>query len=203
MLIKICGITNIDDILYCSAAGADMLGINLWSGSPRSVNMNTAHNILSILRESTSKVPKIVLLFVEPQEDFLNEAIESLKPDALQIHGNWDEREYVKGVPVIRAFSIADSDDVVRVNESSYELVLIDAKVDGMYGGTGRRIPEELLKRITKRYLLAGGLTPENVAEVIRKFKPYGVDTATGVEKAPGKKDYEKVSSFIKAVRGI
>jgi len=199
--IKICGITTKEDLLFSAKAGANLLGINLWNKSPRSVILEEAAKLLHDSRKEMVLLPEIVLVFVEPELEFLSECIKVLKPSAVQIHGEWSKEIEVNGVRVIRAFQFGSEEDIDEIESWPGSMILLDAHVEGMYGGTGRSISKELVCKVKRPYILAGGLTPENVAGAIKQFEPWGVDVASGVENAPGKKDHSKVKSFIDSVK--
>lgn len=200
LLIKICGFTSIQDALCAAGAGADALGLNLWPRSPRALAMAQAKDIAAAVRVRYPSV-KIVMLQVSPERKALARAVAMVNPDWLQIHGEWNDDGEFAGVPVVRAFSVAVPDDLKPLASWPHDPVLLDAKVEGKAGGTGVRVPEELLLPLKRPYWLAGGLTPENVAAAIERLRPAGVDTASGVEIAPGKKDPEKMRAFISEAR--
>ncbi|RMH57393.1 MAG: phosphoribosylanthranilate isomerase [Candidatus Hydrogenedentota bacterium] len=201
MIVKICGIRSVEDALFCGREGADWIGVNLWRKSVRSAPIETFFEIWEAFETEWpgEERPKVVALFVSPAEEELERLLESSRrPDFLQIHGEWDGRVEVGGIPVIRAVHVGSERDVDAVNAWEGEWVLVDAKVEGLVGGTGRRVPETLLKRIKRPYILAGGLTPETVVDVVARFHPAGVDVASGVESAPGIKDRAKIRTFLK-----
>jgi phosphoribosylanthranilate isomerase len=209
--IKICGITNPADAELAVRLGADALGFNLYPPSPRYIAPPAALEI-------TSALPP----FVEPVLLFVNAPISEVVQTAqafcskrtmhyLQWHG--DEPELPPGWPwrFIPAFAVADSAALTRITAYLEHCkggplpaaVLIDGHLPGQYGGTGRQAPWHLLADFHPGVpvILAGGLTPENVAEAIRIVRPYAVDVASGVESAPGVKDADKLRRFIDNVR--
>ncbi len=200
-LVKICGLTSIDDARAAASAGADLLGFNLWPGTPRHVSVEKAEEMASVLRGDGESAPEIVLVCVEPDPGWIEEAVRRVGPLAVQVHGATRSRE-VAGVAVIEAHSIGGMPDVEAVNAGDGELVLIDARVEGMHGGTGRSIPAEFVRAVKRPYLLAGGLTPENVGRAVREFDPLGVDVASGVESSPGRKDPARIAAFVRAAKG-
>lgn len=206
--VKICGITNPADAELAANLGADMIGLNFYAESPRNIDDATAQAILHALPD-----------FVEPIGVFVNGPIIAVQRIAhlrsniriAQIHG--DHRELLQPhVQWIPAFSVADDTplreitkylDWLRASGIALYAVLVDAKVPGMYGGTGKTAPWHLLADFQPGVplILAGGLTPDNAAEAIRIVRPYAVDVASGVEASPGKKDADKMRRFIDAVR--
>ncbi len=207
--IKICGITNRDDAHAAAMVGADAIGLNFYAPSPRFVQP-----------EAVSAILRDLPPFVEPVGIFvgqrLKEIVETATPfgrlRTVQCYG--DQHEAIDPFPfrVIPAFPVRDRESLQAVRshldacESARarpEAILLDAHAPGVHGGTGRRLPWELLADFQPAVpvILAGGLTPENVAEAIRIVRPYGVDVASGVESAPGKKDPAKMRRFIEAAR--
>lgn len=200
-LVKICGLTSISDAVAVARAGADLIGVNVWPGSPRAVTVERAREIFRAVRALGADASRLVLLDVSPDPALLRERVLALVPDMVQIVGEWTGQGEFAGVPVLRAFAVGSRADLASLAVWSADPVLLDARVSGMSGGTGVRIDEELLVGLARPYILAGGLTPDNVAAAIARLKPYGVDVASGVESAPGVKDLGKVKAFIRNVR--
>lgn len=204
MIVKICGVTSVDDAVFCARAGADMIGLNIWPESPRSVTLEKAASIASVVRRESAGL-KIVVVDVSSTVQSLRMVGDRVAPDFLQIHGAYDGFDSVSVgalvIPVIRAFSIGSESDLEVVRGWAKEPFLIDAKVPGKHGGTGEQVPLGLITAVRGRYLLAGGLTPSNVREIAEKVRPWGVDTASGVESSPGVKDHAAVRKFIEAAR--
>ncbi|MBI3912347.1 MAG: phosphoribosylanthranilate isomerase [Armatimonadetes bacterium] len=201
--VKICGITNLDDALTATDAGADALGFNFVPAAPaaRQITPEVAARIIARLP------PFITCVGLVADQD-LAPILGTCPLDALQYYGNEPpEALRALGVPrVIKAFRVADEADITRIEPyiGSIAAALLDARVPGRLGGTGRAFPWELAvaaQRYGVPIILAGGLTPANVAEAVRIARPYAVDVASGVEAAPGHKDPEKVRAFIAAVR--
>ncbi len=207
--IKICGITSEADALAAAALGADALGLNFYPPSPRSVAPEVAGRIVRALPP-----------FIEPVALFVNEPLERAFALARQLgpvrtvqwHGEQPEVCADPAFRFIPAFPVRDAEGLARVHRyldlcrgrnSLPAALLIDGHVPGQYGGTGQTAPWKLLAdfRPGVPLILAGGLTPENVAEAVRLVRPYGVDVAGGVEAAPGRKDREKVRRFIESAR--
>ncbi len=209
--IKICGVTRVADAIAAAEAGADWLGLNFYSQSPRCIDLDLAFEIMRAT--PTLKHSAVV---VEPTEEDLFE-LSGLGVACLQIHGADQTRSWlslkVLGPPLITlAYGVSALKDWRRLlelrtrfkNEGIDEVgILVDAKVAGQHGGTGQTAPWELLATLEPKqdFFLAGGLAPENVAEAIRTVKPWGVDVASGVESAPGIKDAEKIKRFVEAAR--
>ncbi len=206
--IKICGITTPADAQAAAHFGADAIGLNFYPRSPRYVTEAQAAEILRSLPP-----------FVEPIGLYVNESLEHIQRAALrlgmrtvQVHGDHGELPPAGTVRFIPAFSIRDQADVDRMHAYMERLqpsadhpatVLVDARVEGMYGGTGQTAPWHLLavQDPMRRLILAGGLTLNNVAEAIHAVNPYAVDVASGVESEPGRKDPELMRRFIQIAR--
>lgn len=207
--IKICGITTAADAGAAAALGADAIGLNFYPKSARYLSPAVAIRVVRALPP-----------FVDPVALFVNEplavacaAARQLGPvRTVQWHGEDPEACADPAFRFIPAFQVRDADGLERVRryvelcrglDRLPAAVLVDGHMPGQYGGTGQAAPWRLLAdfRPGVPLLLAGGLTPENVAEAVRVVAPYGVDVAGGVESAPGRKDVEKMRRFIGAAR--
>lgn len=211
MWVKICGIRDVESARVVCAAGADAIGLNFYSASPRSVTVETAQSIVKSLGEDV--VP--IGLFVNQESHEVLRIARSCGLKRLQLHGDETPESLteLQGFDLIRAFRIVDGDYGVvdrylsKCRQLGVSLwgCLIDAHVQGSYGGTGARVDWEGLGKARRegwpRLILAGGLTAENVAEAIRLVKPWGVDTASGVESSPGIKDEELIEQFVRRAR--
>ena len=199
--VKICGITNLADGLAAVEAGADALGLNFYEKSPRHISLKTAAEI-------SRQLPPFVLrvgLFVNAPEDLVLRAIGECSLNMLQFHGD-EPSEFCTqfGLMSMRAFRIRDAGSLKQIPEFHTDAYLLDAYSPGARGGTGERFNWDLAieaQKFGKPVFLAGGLTPENVADAVRKVRPFGVDVASGVESSTGKKDHAKIRAFIAAVR--
>jgi phosphoribosylanthranilate isomerase len=209
---KICGITSVEDALIVARAGADAIGLNFYAHSPRGVTPATAANIVQILPAGISKVG----LFVDTPADEICRLFDHLRLDLIQLHGD-QPPEFLTQLgprPVMRAFRVGTEKlrpvagylDRCRGLGQDLELVLLDSLVAGEYGGTGTladwSVAQAYLAEIgTPPLVLAGGLTPENVAAAIRSVRPAAVDVASGVESHPGRKAPARVEAFVQAAR--
>jgi phosphoribosylanthranilate isomerase len=199
--VKICGITNLADALAAVAAGADALGLNFYEKSPRHVSLKTAAEI-------SKQLPPFVMragVFVNADEDLVTRAIGECGLSLLQFHGD-EPPEFCAqfGLMSMKAFRIRDEKSLEELPKFQTDAYLLDAYSSDARGGTGEKFNWDLAveaQKFGKPIFLAGGLTPENVADAVRKVRPFGVDVASGVESAPGKKDAAKVRAFIQAVR--
>ena len=199
--VKICGVTSATDALDAVEAGADALGFMFYPPSPRCVTLERASEIIRQLPPLIAKVG----VFVNPTEEEVRRALEQCGLDTLQFHGE-EPPQFCRqfGLKVIKAFRIRDAASLEAVRPYATEAWLLDSYVAGKQGGTGTPFHWDLAVAAVKwggRVLLAGGLTPENVAAAVRQVRPYGLDVSSGVESAPGKKDAAKVRAFIQAAR--
>lgn len=199
--VKICGITNVTDGLAAAEAGADMIGLMFYEGSPRRVSFTTATEISRALPPFTVKVG----VFVNPTEDAVMRAIGDCGVSLLQFHGE-ETPEFCTqfGVMSMKAFRVRGPETLAELPEYQTDAWLLDAYSPDGYGGTGEKFNWNLAleaAQFGRPIFLAGGLTPENVGEAVRQVQPFGVDVSSGVESAPGKKDHAKVRAFVQAVR--
>ncbi|HTE20305.1 MAG TPA: phosphoribosylanthranilate isomerase [Armatimonadota bacterium] len=196
--VKICGITNVEDALAAVDAGADALGF-VFAPSPRQV---TPEHAAAILRELPPFVTTVGL--VVDQDPF--PILEACRMDVVQFHGAEPPDVVARlGRRAMKAFRIRDEADLELLPRyASAGAFLLDAYVQGVAGGTGQQFPWRLAEaaaRFGRPVVVAGGLTPENVALCVRTTRPYGVDVSSGVEHVPGKKDPAKIRAFIAAAR--
>jgi phosphoribosylanthranilate isomerase len=202
--VKICGITNWTDARRASEAGADFLGFNFYSESPRYISPARAAKIVRRLPEGVAAVG----VFVNESEPAILAIAQSVGLDYVQLHGD-ESPEMVarlaKRVRVIKALRVRKpfrSTELVRFKRAS--AILLDGFDKKARGGTGKTFDWSVAKRSARgrKIFLAGGLTPENAAEADRSAKPFALDVCSGVEARPGKKDAARLAAFMKAVRG-
>ncbi|MBP6602530.1 MAG: phosphoribosylanthranilate isomerase [Verrucomicrobiales bacterium] len=204
--VKICGITTGDQAREIITAGADAIGINFWPKSKRYIALEAA---LPWLLEIAGTVPRVAVTVNASDEELLC-LYESGGIDWIQLHGD-ETPERVRsltqqGLPVFKAMGIRDRAMLAGAAEFDSPTLLLDAYAPNEYGGSGETMDWSLGAAAVQQWpdrqiLLAGGLTPANVAEAIRQVHPAGVDVASGVESSPGVKDLEAVRCFIEAVR--
>ena len=199
--IKFCGITRADDARRGAELGVDAIGFVFTRASQRFVGISQARAI----RAELPPFVTAVALFMDDEAGWIEEVVSSVQPDLLQFHGAETDRfassfarPYVKAVPMA---SVADAARHVAEFPNAAGF-LLDSHARGARGGTGQafdwaRVPAPG----THPYVLAGGLTPQNVAEAIAAVRPYGVDVSSGIESAPGIKDQAKMRAFVTAVR--
>ncbi len=198
MFVKICGITRIDDAYSCAESGADAIGLNFYHRSKRFIEFGDAE---VIVREVSPYVTTVGIM-VQPTMDDVASAIQATGIDAVQIYEpNFDLRDLVIGKMLYYSARVRNAEDVKLASRIGADLIFLDAFVDGEFGGTGQRTDWKAIKLsgidLSDRFVLSGGLHPENVCEAIQGVGPYGVDTASGVEISPGKKDRKKIREFI------
>ena len=199
--IKICGIKTVTDALAAMDAGADLIGFNFYPKSPRYVDVGKCRDIMSVMRKYGHMT--YVGVFVNASVATICATMETLGLSLAQLHG--DESQEMLRVLDGRAFKAFRGipktiDGFSRQGAPSF---LLDASVKGSYGGTGVIADWDHAAELAKQYslLLAGGLTPWNVAEAVERVRPWGVDVASGVESSPGEKDPAKMRAFVQAVR--
>jgi phosphoribosylanthranilate isomerase len=198
--IKICGVTNVDDAEHVVRSGANAIGLNFVHGSKRRVTLEQARPIVEAIRGRI----ELVAVVSSPTDDEVKELTE-LGMEWLQLHGDEPPARVSRLLPrAFKAVPIEDAADARRAANYPGERLLVDTKVSGASGGTGKVFDWQLVTDLTKtrQLILAGGLTPKNVAAAVRVLAPWGVDTASGVELVPGVKDAELVTAFVLAVRG-
>jgi phosphoribosylanthranilate isomerase len=198
-LIKVCGVTSPEDAEQAVAAGADAIGVNLWPDSKRFVDDGSARDVLAAVPEGVLKVG----VFVNATAAEVAARLASLGLDRAQLHGQEQASDFaaLDATALIRAVRVRDEATFQTEALWRPSLWLYDAFSPG-YGGSGRHAPWPLVAKLARRpFLLAGGLTPDNVAAAIAAVRPDGVDVASGVERAPGRKDAARLRSFIQAAR--
>lgn len=216
--VKICGITNVDDALYAAAAGADYLGFILYPPSPRAVRPEIVTEIIAKLRTlGTHHAPRCVGVFVNESAATIAQLLDECGLDLAQLHG--DEVPWMIGSPdsplygrcykALRPITFIEAEAeaewyTVPDWHPDRPALLMDAYHPTLRGGTGTTADWSMIAPLAKTVpglLLAGGLTPDNVAEAVRQVSPFGVDVASGVESRPGVKEREKVARFIAAAK--
>jgi phosphoribosylanthranilate isomerase len=209
--VKICGITRKEDLDAAVAAGADAVGFVVGvASSPRNIALEKAEKLI---RQVPPFVKSVLVTVPRGIDEF--EMYEKLNPDAIQIHGEKlhtaaSVRLKIPNTLLIGAVNAkgANALDVVSKAAKIFDAVLLDSFANGRYGGTGIVHDWELSKRVKqaihpKPLILAGGLTPENVAEAVRTVRPYAVDVSSGVELQPGIKGHKKIIEFIKNAKDV
>jgi len=200
--VKICGITRVEDARAAINSGADALGLVFYSKSPRYVELSVAANIA----RNIGPFVTIVGLFVNAEAAQVREAVRTVGLDLLQFHGDEDEAYCAQfEMPYIKAIRMSPELDVKEVvtKYPSARGFLFDAWSKDKYGGTGETFEWERLSSLKESadtdipFILAGGLTPENVGQAVAAVKPYAIDVSGGVEQSPGIKSPELIQQFI------
>ncbi|GIV82001.1 MAG: N-(5'-phosphoribosyl)anthranilate isomerase [Anaerolineae bacterium] len=213
--IKICGVTTLDDALRCAEAGADLLGLNFYPLSPRYLSPERARQIVAGLRSLLGAAcPLLVGVFVNESAAAIARILDEVGLDAAQLSGDeppdtllaLDGRAYKALRPrdTSEALDGAHSFAAHAPRDERLPALLVDAYHPQLYGGTGEQAGEDVARAaiaVAPRVMLAGGLTPENVAARVRAIRPWGVDVASGVERAPAVKDMDRVRAFIAATK--
>lgn len=195
-LIKVCGITRVEDALAAARLGVHAVGFVLWPSSPRAVSLDTVAAIL----EQLSPFVTPVGVFVDPSEADVARA-RAAGIQVAQVHGR--PPTLPAGMPLIQAASLASDTAGIDPDVPGMSIVLLDAHDAVRRGGTGQTIDWMRAGEVAARrpVILAGGLTPANVGAAIATVRPVGVDVSSGVESAPGLKDIHKLAAFVAAVR--
>jgi phosphoribosylanthranilate isomerase len=212
---KICGITNLQDARAAIVAGADMLGFNFYRPSPRFIDPDRARQIIEELRsgrEGKSEAVIMVGVFVnEASPDDVRRIARQAGVDAAQLHGDessefcghlarlWSDGFLIKVLRVDKRF-VAE-----QARAYQTDAIMLDAFHAELKGGSGQVIDWTVARRVREmvpRLFLAGGLSPENVSEAIKRVEPYAVDACSSIESRPGMKDFARVSAFVAAVHG-
>jgi phosphoribosylanthranilate isomerase len=200
--IKICGITNQADALFCAEAGADFLGFIFVPSSPRHIEPENAGEIARRLRE-TANPPRIVGVFQDASADYIREIGNVGFLDLVQLHGSETDGDIRDlGIPAIKTLHVGDTLPDAHATPTAAWL-LFDTFDERRGGGTGRRFDWSLLATYerSKPFFLSGGLTPDNVVAAVSMVRPDAIDVASGVEASPGMKDHDKVARLFERVR--
>jgi phosphoribosylanthranilate isomerase len=215
--VKICGVTSFQDALDATRAGVSLLGLNFYPPSPRSITPMQAERIVIGLREALGdSCPLIGGVFVNESPGDILHILEAVGLDFAQLSGDEPPGDVaaLRGVAV-KTIRPRSPDEAMRLAESylpyapedePLPALLLDAYHPDLYGGTGEQASGEIARAIrgmTPRLMLAGGLTPENVAARVAAIRPWGVDVASGVEGEPGRKDAAKMRSFVERVQSV
>ncbi len=215
-IVKICGITRVEDALVAVDAGAEMLGFNFYPKSPRYVTPEHAAEMARIVRahRANPDAVRIAGVFVNAPLEDVRAIVDTATLDFAQLHGD-ESVEYLKGLAgvgfrVVRPQSLdealagAVTFAPLAPQRDDAPSLLLDAYSKAGYGGTGERTDWAWAAEVAKatpRLLLAGGITAANVAEAIRIVRPWGVDVASGVEASPGIKDHDHIGAFVRAAK--
>ena len=196
--VKICGITNSDDALFCAFSGADALGF-VFADSKRKVEPEKVREIVELLPPFVTSVG----VFMNQSPDFVNKAVAVSKIDVIQLHGD-EDADFIKklSLPVIKRIKISGSHTTDYLSNTAAKIKVCGFILDPG-AGQGIHFNWEDFRNIPaqNRIIVAGGLTPDNVRDAVKIIMPYGVDVSSGVEKSPGVKDHKKIKKFIAEVK--
>ena len=199
MFVKVCGITRLTDALHAVKSGATALGFVFWPHSPRYVTPERAAEIIAELPSTIVTVG----VFVNEPVTGIRDVVGKSRITTVQLHGD-EPPAYADGLgwPIIRSVTVEDADDACAAWPAE-TVFLVDAIDPVRRGGTGGQVDWARAAEIARarRIVLAGGLTPANVAQAIAAVRPYGVDVSSGVEQSPGVKDFDKVARFVANAR--
>ncbi|HET8938391.1 MAG TPA: phosphoribosylanthranilate isomerase [Polyangiales bacterium] len=198
--VKVCGVTSVEDVELCVAAGVDAIGLNFAPSSPRCLTLEAAAKLMLAIPAHVLSVG----VFVDADLAQLQHYKSVLSLGCLQLHGDETPELLAQLLPhAYKALRVRGPEVHAEAARFAGEHVLLDAYVPGAHGGTGARFDWDLARELSRvrKVTLAGGLTPENVAEAIAVVQPYCVDVASGVERSPGRKDPARVQAFVRAAR--
>lgn len=202
MKVKICGVTSITDALMSADAGADLIGLNFYPKSPRCLSRPAAAGISNALK-SLRTAPVLVGVFVNETADEIRSVLAECGLDLAQLSGDEPQTTVdALGSSAFRAIrSLAEADRARRAGDRP--TLLFDANIAGQYGGTSKTADWDAAAQLAAefRLILAGGLTPDNVAAAVDRVHPWAVDVASGVESSPGIKDPARVTRFIERAK--
>jgi phosphoribosylanthranilate isomerase len=198
--VKICGITNVEDAIQAVEAGADALGFVFYEKSPRCVTPSQVQKIIAELPPFVTTVG----LFVNEEIPQVRRIMTGARLDVVQLHGDEAPEDcIIEPLRVIKALRVKNAASLKGTDRYQVSALLLDAWSDKGYGGTGEQFDWQLVRQLTanRPLILAGGLSPANVAIAVQEVRPYAVDVSSGVEVEPGKKDHQQVAEFIRQVR--
>lgn len=197
--IKFCGLRREEDVRLAASLDADFFGFILTDRFKRYV----APEEVARLKEYVPSSSKTVGVFVDETEDYVVSSSKAAKLDMIQLHGSEDDAYIADikaktGLPVIKMIKPLSGNDIISARQSAADLILLDSGA----GGTGKTFDWSLAKDLDRDYILAGGLTPDNVGDAVERLKPFAVDVSSGVE-TEGIKDFSKMKAFAAEVRKI
>jgi phosphoribosylanthranilate isomerase len=200
--VKICGVTTAREALCCLEAGADAVGINFYHRSLRSCDPERAREIVDAIGGRI----EVVGVFVDASLEAITELRKAVGFDVVQLHGAEPPEFLLQLLPhAYKGLRVRGTDAIAESARYGGQVILLDSYMPGVKGGTGTSFDWAVAREVARirQVVLAGGLTPTNVAEAISAVLPYGVDTASGVESAPGIKDLDRVRAFVRAAKEL
>jgi len=196
MIIKICGITNIEDAQAAIRSGANALGFNFYPRSKRYIGIADATKIAAQLPASVLRVG----VFVNESADRVSDLVRRVGLHVAQLHGEETPEQYPAGVRVWKAAHVDENFNLAAWESNPAEALLLDSAANGELGGSGHTFDWSRAAGGSRQIILAGGLDETNVGEAIRQVKPWGVDACSRIERAPGRKDHARMAAFVSAV---
>ncbi len=195
MMVKICGITNLEDALAALDGGASALGFNFYARSPRFIAPGAAARIIERLPAGIVRVG----VFVNQPADAVLDVMRLAGLEVAQLHGDEPPSALPAATRVWKAFRVDERFSTGSMERYAAEAFLLDTPSEALYGGTGRTFDWTLARGLGRRIVLAGGLDAANVRAAIEIARPWGVDACSKIESAPGRKDHQKMREFLKA----
>ena len=204
--LKICGVTLADEALRLAEMGVDAIGVNFWPKSKRYL----APDQSAWLEELAGKILRVGV-FVNPEPESAIELLRQGRIDVIQLHGDETPEQAAifreSNIPFIKAIGVGGSEHLEQAADYGAQALLLDAHAPGVYGGTGETFDWNAAVRFKRQHpqlpvILAGGIVPENAREAASLVHPVALDVASGAERSPGCKDFEKVGKLLNAIRG-
>lgn len=198
MKVKVCGITNLEDALYAVECGADAIGFVFYKKSKRYIEPSEAGKIIS-------QMPPFIFsvgVFVNENQDFVNQIAKQIKLNAIQLHGD-EDINYINKIKyaVIKGFRVSESFDW-NILKSYRSQILLDTFSHNEIGGTGKSFNWDLIpSEIRSKIILSGGINVNSLPEIVNKIKPAAIDLSSSLELTPGKKDFAKIKLFFEKLR--
>jgi phosphoribosylanthranilate isomerase len=199
--VKICGITNLEDALFCEKLGADALGFIFYDKSKRQIQPNSARDIIKMLSPFTLKVG----VFVNEISDNINVISKLVGLNIVQLHGDETPNQTAEiNLPTIKAFRVSDGFNFDILNDYKNCYFLLDSYSLSEYGGTGNTFNWDLIPKYLKdKIILSGGISSSNIQRIIKEVNPYAIDVSSSLEEFYGKKSHEKLIEFFNSLKGI
>lgn len=205
--VKICGIKTIDTAMSVIDSGGDYIGINFSPVSKRSVDLKKGMEVFESIKKRSNHSLLVVGLFYQNSETQIREILSKIPFDFVQFvaHDNTLNLNLLRSFnqKLIPQVSVKEPVNDLSFIEYETEFLILDSYKEGLGGGSGQVFEWENAKAVSRKYLLAGGLNPSNVANAISVLQPFGVDVASGVESSPGEKDSKLIKEFIKNAKRI
>ena len=210
-LVKICGITSIEQAVQIAELGTNAIGIISVDESPRFISPEKKKEIFKTLKDLYPKIDRVSVVKNKPIDSIIKNFLGEPSETVIQLHGDEDIdycqklKQKIPNVAIWKAFRIKNKQDLdkIKVYENFVDAILLDSWNKETYGGSGKRIEQTYLEGLSfsKPWWLAGGVSKEWIVEIIREIKPYGIDISSSVETSPGIKDIDKVNLVIKRIK--